>query len=201
MIYLQEEASNLYFNLTRFSFHTEKISWSHYLDRMLALKSMCDPNDYIFTKANKILLVEEWANDDWPLENDTIYTNSTIESEIESNEKIKPGISRDKNDHYRFLSIKKGLKDWVFHQYDADFHPSIPHGHFQGKNHPKLDAYLGWIYKGSKQIDRLSKKFIIDLWNDEEFRVFARIAIEWYMDENPNFNWRVNRPLMLPRFR
>jgi hypothetical protein len=180
--YLKKESSELYFELSQIYFHAEKLSWTHYLDRMNALKNMCEPSDPIYKKADRILRAEEWNNE-------------------EDEDEIQSGLSRDRNDYFQFLSRKKGLNDWIFHQYDADFHPSIPHGHLKGKSQPKLDSYLGWVYKGSKQIKRLSRDLIIALWNDEEFRIFAHTAIKWYMGEFLSYNWRVSSPLMLPRRR
>ncbi|MCX4071482.1 hypothetical protein [Aeromonas caviae] len=203
MIYLEREASELYFELSRFYFHAEKLSWTHYLDRMLALKSMCEPSDPVYEQAKRILLVEELNDEDvWPLENDEgDGASSASDLNKYDDGKIQTGLRRDKKDYFQFISRKKILNDWVFHQYDRDFHPSIPHGHFKGRNQPKLDAYLGWVYQGSKQIKRLNRDLIIDLWNDEEFRCFSQLAIEWYMLEFPSYNWRVNNPLMLPRRR
>lgn len=203
MIYLEREASELYFELSRILFHAEKLSWTHYLDRMLALKNMCEPSDPVYEQAKRILLAEEWNSEDvWSLENDErdngsvpAYLNKSGEDEA------LPGLRRGKKGYFQFLSRKKGLNDWVFHQYDCDFHPSIPHGHFKGKSQFKLDSYLGWVYQGSKQINRLSRGLIVDLWNDEDFRTFALIAIEWYMCEFPSYNWRTSNPLMLPRRR
>lgn len=165
---------------------------------------MCEPNDPVYKKANRILLAEEWdCDDEWPLKNDENKVNSSASQlDISTEEgEIKPGLRRDKKGYFQFLSRKKGLKDWVFHQYDPDFHPSIPHGHFQGKSKPKLDSYLGWVYQGSRQINRLSRALIIELWNDEEFRVFAHISIDWYKREFTSYKWRVNNPLRLPRRR
>jgi len=203
LIHLEREASELYFELSRFYFHAEKLSWTHYLDRMLALKNMCEPDDPVYEQAKRILLVEEWNSEEfWSLENDERDDDSTPSDVNKSGEdEAQPGLRRDKKGYFQFLSRKKGLNDWVFHQYDRDFHPSIPHGHFKGKSQPKLDSYLGWVYQGSKQIKRLSRDLIVDLWNDEEFRTFAQIAIEWYMYEFPSYNWRVSNPLMLPRRR
>ncbi len=205
MIYLESESSRLYFELTKFGFHEGSLSWVHYLDRMLALRYMCEPNDPILQRANKILVVEEWNNEDeW---NSKLENNQEFEQQGHGidpefiNEKIKPGLTIDRRGDFQFLSKRKGLSDWIFHQYDVDFHPSIPHGHFNGRKQPKLDCYLGWIYQGSKQIKRLSRKLIIELWNDEDFRSFAEDSIDWYMMEFPRFNWRVNAPRRLPKRR
>ena len=199
MEYLEKEASLLFYEITRFSFHIGEISWTHYLDRMQALKDMTETGDPIGNHAKRILLAEEWNTE-------TGWTYESTEEENSAgnrwnNGEIKSGISEDKNNYFQFLSQKKGLTDWLFHQYDKDFHPSIPHGHFQGQKKPKLDAYLGWIYDGSIQIERLPRKMIIDLWNDEAFRVFAHISIKWYRNEFRSFTWRVQYPLRLPKRR
>ena len=166
MIYLVREASELYFDLSRFYFHAEKLSWTHYLDRMLALKNMCEPDDPFYEQAKRLLLVEEWNSEEgWSLENDERDDDSAPSDVNKSREaEAQPSLRRDKKGYFQFLSRKKGLNDWVFHQYDRDFHPSIPHGHFKSKSQPKLDSYLGWVYQGSKQIKRLKRDLIVDLW-------------------------------------
>jgi hypothetical protein len=203
LLYLEKESSKLYFELTRSQFLRYELSWVHYIDRMRFLLNLCNHNDAVYEKASRILLVEEYQiDDDWLNgEGEIINTIAHIKDKDDNNTKIIPGLSKDKNGEFQFLSRKKGLTDWVFHQYDADFHPSIPHGHFQGKKQPKLDAYLGWIYRGSKQEGRLGRSLIIELWNDDEFRIFAYTSIQSYMREFPNFNWRVTDPLKIPRRR
>ena len=204
MQYLEKESSSLYFDLTRYAFHECSLSWIHFLARMSALRNMCDPMDRVYEKANRILLVEELNDeDDWSDEGQEEFYSSQEEGAqgIDEKRTIQPGLSQDESGYLQFLSRKKGLTNWVFHQYDADFHPSIPHGHFQGNKQPKLDCYLGWVYKGSKQVKRLKRNLIIELWNDEDFRFFAYNSIEWYMIQFPKFNWRVRNPLRLPRWR
>ncbi len=100
-----------------------------------------------------------------------------------------------------WANASTGLAQWEFHQSDPDFFPSIPHGHFMGRRQPKLDAYVGWIYRGAEQIGREPKKKIIALWNDTTFRDFARVAIEYYIEHFPNYCWRVADPRRLPRRR
>ena len=202
-MHLAREASELYFELSQIHFHIDKLSWTHYLDRMSALTQMCQPNSPIHKRARRILLVEEWNSEAvWPLEEESHSGTPDIRGQDELNEgEIQAGLSEDEWGYLQFLSRRKGLNDWIFHQYDPDFHPSVPHGHFKGKSQPKLDSYLGWVYQSSKQIRRLRRNLIIELWNDEEFRVVAQTAIEWYMAEFPRYNWRVSDPLMLPRRR
>jgi hypothetical protein len=204
LIYLEREASELYFDLTRYYLHAEKLSRTHYLDRMVALKEMCEHDDPTHLKATKVLLAEEWDGDDnWWVGNEKHdrSLHSSGRDDASEDGVIQKGLSRDRKGYFQFLSRKKGLNDWVFHQYDADFHPSIPHGHSTDNRQLKLDAYLGWTYIRSTQRKRLGRALIIDLWNDHEFRIFAYKAIDWYKGEFPSYNWRVPHPLMLPKRR
>jgi hypothetical protein len=95
-----------------------------------------------------------------------------------------------------------GLTQWEFHLADPDFFPSIPHGHEHGRDQPKLDPFIGWVYDKTKQIRREKRKTIVRLWNDDNFRHFARRAISFYLNTYSNYNgWRVSNPLRLPRKR
>ena len=95
-----------------------------------------------------------------------------------------------------------GLSGWHFHQFDPDFYPSIPHGHWKGRKQPKLDPYTGWIYEGSDQRSREKRERIVALWNDLKFRHFARSAIDYYLGAFPSYRgWRVKDPRRLPRRR
>ncbi|GEL69176.1 hypothetical protein MVI01_09600 [Myxococcus virescens] len=94
------------------------------------------------------------------------------------------------------------LSRWEFIKGDPDPHPSVPHGHDQGRTFPKLDPYLGWIHVSTtKRGGRLSKNDTRALWNDERFRDFASAALVHFIQENPGYVWRVERPLRLPRRR
>jgi hypothetical protein len=99
-----------------------------------------------------------------------------------------------------FVAGIPGMCVWEFHQYDRDYFPSIPHGDHTSLKR-KLDAYRGWIYERADQVDCEPRKLIVALWNDAKFRQLARKAILFYMAEYPNFQWRVPRPLRLPRRR
>ncbi|HCK0618602.1 hypothetical protein CGI93_23430 [Vibrio parahaemolyticus] len=201
MQYIEREASYLYFKLTEHQLLEGILSRSHCLDRLSALKDMCKQDDPIYKIVSGILEIEDWDGcDKWCDETNEDH-EAAYQREISplKESDTRKGIAGKNERDMHFVSNQKGLKDWVFHQYDVDFHPSIPHGHFLGRNHPKLDAYLGWVYKGSKQINRLARSLIIDLWNDPEFRIFSERSIRWYLNEFPNYNWRVNDPLRLPR--
>lgn len=94
------------------------------------------------------------------------------------------------------------LHRWQFIVGDPDPHPSVPHGHDNGRPFPKLDPYLGWIHVSTtKTGGRLSKDDTRALWNDERFRDFASAALVHFVRENPSYRWRVDNPLRIPRRR
>ncbi len=94
------------------------------------------------------------------------------------------------------------LQRWHFIKGDPDPLPSVPHGHDEGRSFPKLDPYLGWIHAStSKTSGRLSQDDTRALWNDERFRDFASAALIHFVQENPNYTWRVPYPMRLPRRR
>lgn len=94
------------------------------------------------------------------------------------------------------------LKRWHFIKGDPDPLPSVPHGHGEGRPFPKLDPYLGWIHAStSKTSGRLSQDETRALWNDGRFRDFASAALIHFVQENPNYTWRVPYPMRLPRRR
>ncbi len=197
-MYLEKEASGLYFNLSLYSFYLGTLSVTHFLDRMLSLKDMCNPNDLVYKKVSDILLVEECnSEDNWLQEENE---NNDNQYQFYENRKVQLSINMGNKEFLQFISKKVGLKDWIFNPYDRDFHPSIPHGHHKEKM-LKLDSYLGWVYQKTRQVDRLDRRKIIDLWNDEEFRDIAIKSINWYIDNYPRYKWRVDNPKKIPRCR
>ena len=199
--YLSKEASLSYFELSQISYYSGLISQTHWLDRLVALSLMCGPDDATKAFASHLLRIEEgeafgqWADREGKSEvpqSDEGRNESTIE--LQQDDDFGPLL--------RFMpSSSTGLAHWIFHQYDPDHFPSIPHGHYLGHKQPKLDAYLGWIYVYSKQTNRESKKKIIALWNDNMFRDFARNAINYYLTHHPHYIWRVPNPRRIPRRR
>ena len=192
MRHLTRKASKAYFDLSRFSYIFDLVGWMHFLDRMSVLKDITRPKDPIHVRATRILEIEEWLqNDQWLDE----------PNEINTEESIRVIVQR-KGEAFLFLVGIPGLQNWYFHQYDDDFFPSIPHGHWKGKKRQKLDSYLGWVYDGSKQTRREQRSLIIRLWNDEGFREFSATAVDYYMSHHPHYTgWRVSNPKRRPRKR
>ena len=88
--------------------------------------------------------------------------------------------------------------EYVFHKGDMDIWPSVPHSHHLHKRKQKLDPYLGWIYRQTTQIDRASRKAIIDLWNCEKLRLAAIETIRLHWRLKTKHDWPVQNPLKLP---
>lgn len=97
------------------------------------------------------------------------------------------------------------LNTWVFTKSDPDSYPSVPHGHHKSQNKPwpKLNPYTGRVFSSKRQEDknqRLSKKEMKIIWNDEKFKSFCREMIVWYQEQFPYYEFHVRRPLRFPRW-
>ena len=206
MQYLTRAAARLFLNSSKDAFFLGLISWSQLLDRLVALRGMCSPSNPSGIAADRILRVEEWQTDDeWEYEGESPSNKrqgSDYQSSFESTLDYPSGEDED-GAFLRFIAgTNTGLSNWEFHQYDDDFFPSVPHGHWNGRHQPKLDPYQGWVYKGSKQQWREPRKNIVSLWNERQFREFALVAIDYYRTHYPNYDgWRVVNPMRLPRRR
>ena len=101
--------------------------------------------------------------------------------------------------------IPVGLQDkWVFTIGDPDSRPSVPHGHLESKKnrHPKLNPYVGRAFLQDRSEDiprRLNKRELVVLWSNEGFRAHCSDQIGWFMAREPNFDWKMDNPLSLPR--
>lgn len=127
----------------------------------------------------------------------------------QTEENIEIVISQKQNESNQTVlsfttNISKTIRTtWDFILGDPDHKPSIPHGH-SNKNHQiNLDPYLGHIYNMSTSANqgRETRAFINALWNDQKFRDFALKQINWFINFNHNFKWRVSNPHVLPRRR
>lgn len=206
MKYLTRDAARLYLNSSRNAFFFGLISWSQLMARLVALRDMCSASNPSGVAADRILRAEEWDEEcEWDYEGESPSNRRQGDNRppsLESTLDYFPDEDEDGAFLCFFAGTHTGLSNWKFHQYDDDFFPSVPHGHWNGKNNPKLDPYQGWVYKGSKQKWREPKKNIISLWNDRQFRDFARAAIDYYLTHHLNYDgWRVENPMRLPRRR
>lgn len=198
--YLSEDAAYSYFELSHASYHYELISLTEFLERLHALRLMCSPNDPTRSFVEHILRMEEWVSrDEWYDPEDEAQSVGDRDGKDST---VEPYEDDEFGPLLLFMPASStGLSQWRFHQYDPDWFPSVPHGHYQGQKQPKLDPYRGYIFNYSSQLNREPRKKIIALWNDNKFRSFARAAISWYMQQYPKHRWRVRNPLRIPRRR
>lgn len=205
--HLSQSAAKDMLWLIQDSYFGELCSWSETASRLAALAALCKPGDPAAVIASRVLGMQNFAiEDDWRTEEGE-SVRGTSESGGPSHSLIQNShpdwLDDDEPPILQFIAAAAiGLSDWHFHQADPDYFPSIPHGHWQGHDQPKLDPYTGWIYQGSKQTSREKRKKIVALWNDDKFRVFARTAVDFYLAAFPHYRgWRIPNPRRLPRRR
>ena len=170
-----------------------------YLERLSVLANICPSSHRATQYAAATLKEREFQPNDEPL----LEGEESTEAWADKHEATSSEVRFDDDGLLRFTTTAGGLGEWVFHPFDDDFFPSIPHGHLRKKRWGKLDAYLGWVYedpsKRSQQSHRIKRKSIISLWNDDAFRDIASDAINYHLNKFPKFQWRVANPRKLPR--
>lgn len=203
-LYLNGDGACEYHRLSYALADLEIIGETEFFSNMVVLHQLLDPREN-WDFAHHLNLVKN----EYDLESDREYICNGEEADllrdIEDGYKSdlfstsdERGKLFDDGMMHLMVNLPKNGK-WVFHQYDADPFPSVPHGHKNDERAIKLHAYQGWIYKGTKQIDRLSRRSIINLWNDDKFRIMASSSIERFITNNPRHKWEVRFPLRLPR--
>ena len=206
--YLTSAAAEELLEIIRDSYFGDLCSWSETASRLEALAALSGPSQEA-QFAQRFLAMSEFSCDD-PWDDETEYsrekpTGHNLDGPHPTQvRRSRPGWLDDNEPPILQLipAASTGLMDWLFHQADADYFPSIPHGHWQGCDQPKLDPYTGWSYQGSNQKSREKRKKIVALWNEQKFRDFARSAIDYYLQAFPSYNgWRVRHPRRLPRRR
>lgn len=205
MEYLTHEAARDFYSLTIVSYSIGLIGRAQTMARLAVLRSLCQPSEGDYECVDDLLQSEKWEEDEALIDDDehAPAPKSKIVQPRRANRKSGKAQDDIRDPYLQFWpDPKTKLHAWEFHPQDDDFFPSIPHGHYFGKNQPKLDPYEGYIYEKTKQEKRVSRKLIIGLWNDSAFRDISRQAIMYYMTHHPTYNgWRVPNPLKLPRRR
>jgi len=118
-----------------------------------------------------------------------------------------------KDNVLHFISEQNGKYcKWKFNEYDVDDKLSIPHGHGIEKRKLRLDPYRGLIFNIDKGFDKYDSKeddkLIKYLWNDNDFRNVATLAIKYHitnMNKHPlywsDYRGLTHSPFRLPRRR
>lgn len=190
------EAVLLYKHLSKLEYEFGNISLYTFRLRLITLYNLSDNLHELKEEIYYYLGEIDLLQIPYEEEETTSYTLDASESEYE--ESLLSNLNpKDENVTY-FLTSKPGkISKWQFRVGDPDFYPSIPHGHSTINSKIKLDSYLGYIYDVSnektkaKESDRESRQYIIDLWNDSNFRQLAIKCIDWYLDTYPSYKWRV----------
>jgi hypothetical protein len=216
MEYLSYQAAADLLKLILLSQFAGLTSFDETMERLSALHAMCSPNNATRAVVAGILEVNSWANGHYWEEGEKEFkrdgpVHGTLRPPIDSDSDSDSDPESDSDtlggkepDFLNFCPASRtGLGKWEFRPQDADPHPSVPHGHWEGRSRPKLDPYQGWIYEGKKkQTSRESKDKIKALWNDRIFRKFALDTIRYHLQAFPyHGDWRVENPLHLPRRR
>ena len=197
MTYFTRKASRDYYLLSRKAYILGLIGWAHFLDRARLAKELTRERDPVHIQASRMVQAEEGSHTQ-PIMNDDPGHSGDFSLEIAIQEDCIDGEAGE-NGLLQFIAKVNGFSAWHFNQYDPDFFPSVPHGHWKEKETRKLDVYLGWVYEGTRQVSQEKRCLIIDLWNNEEFRRFAATAIDYYLDHHPSYKgWRVSNPRKLP---
>lgn len=206
--YLNSEAAKELLEIIKISYFYGLCSWSETASRLIALAVLSGPSQEtqiaLRTLAMNDLSLDNHWTDETTVEQDMEEATDT-DGPQQTEGKHMNSDWMDDDDPLILQLIPASstrLSGWQFHQADADYFPSIPHGHWQSINLRKLDPYTGWIYLGSQQKSREKRKSIVALWNDQKFRKFARSAIDFYLGAFPSYSgWRVKDPRLLPRRR
>lgn len=205
-IYISSDAAKELLAIIQDSYFGTLCSWSETASRLAALAALSGPSQEALF-AQRVLSINDFSLDDrWHDENaDNLSEGAKYGSDGPRQTQLRrfhpDWLDEDEPPILQLIpATSTELSDWHFHQADPDYFPSIPHGHWQRRDQPKLDPYTGWIYQGSQQTSREKRKRIVALWNDHRFRKFARSAIDYYLEAFPYYNgWRVRDPRKLPR--
>lgn len=205
MEYLDHDAADSFYLLTIRSYDLHLIGRSELELRLACLSGMLEPRDPLFGPLREIA-----------------PTSLSHETEIIEEEPSEVSIAREEYSERQTRRASsrrsfppppviqlivhgvRGMKKWVFHEFDHDPYPSIPHGHEYGMDHPKCDPYTGKVYDAHRREvskERLCRRTRIALWSDPKFREFALKSIIWYEDHHSHYLFRVSHPRRLPRFR
>jgi hypothetical protein len=208
---ITDNGKELYLHCCKLSLDYNLISLFEFYQRMESLNSMtADVELNKWCDYHRSWLADSSVRDDGFDNCEDREWENKVDANVEeeSCHSVERSDSTSDDGLMHFLTRNKGVlgEKWNFHQTDRDFFPSIPHGHLITNDKIKLDSYRGYTYDTSannKPLKREKKSYIAQLWSDPKFQVFALKQIEFFMDEYPNFVWRVPRSRIrrLPKFK
>lgn len=205
MEYLDHDAADSFYVLTVRSYDLHLIARSELELRLACLSNMLDPESELFAQLLHNI-PPSLRHETELIDDDDCGVTITLEeySERRAGHRVSGRFLPPVAVMQLIVQGVGGMKKWVFHEYDEDPHPSVPHGHENGMSHPKCDPYTGIVYDFHRREmprERLSRKTRTALWRNPKFREFALKAIIWYEHYHPYYSWRVLHPRRLPKFR
>ena len=187
MLFLSDEARDDFLVLSYHSYTHKLISWSEFMSRLGVLNSLCGASENALLLKDDYIVPEpvdeEVSEEEWLARHQSRAGRHLSKQLSGCNQAVKPE---------GYLEFK--YREWKFIKGDPDPLPSVPHGHWQTKHIHNLDAYQGHVFEKTKWLRRVSREEIILLWNDVDFRQFAREELDHFISNNPSFTWRVTKP-------
>ena len=206
-MYLDDAGAHVYLITTDLALEWGLIGWGEYATRLLCLRDILEPSaDVHGLVCERLDFLDHDIAHGWPDggELGSPAVGAALEQVNDAGEP-QPALAPRRNPSLvHFITTRAGVlgDKWLFHQSDDDFFPSVPHGHLKTKPQVKLDAYRGYTYdtgKGNQALARERRDFIVGLWRDAKFRVFALRALDYFIERHPSFNWWGCRGILHPR--
>lgn len=207
-MYLNPDAAREYLYACELSYHAGIIEFRELMQRLNTLYSLVPQNFYFGHQLNaringfKKKFENENIEECFPESN--VEVNIFVKNQEDTSVEPQCNTYDDFEDEEKieFLTDTAGkVSKWEFHKGDADPYPSVPHGHATINDKIKLNPYSGKIFKGKIYKFQEEKKFIIYLWNNDKFRVFALEAIDHFIGKNPHHNFKMKDPRKIPSIR
>ena len=205
MVYLDDAGAYVYLFTTELAVNCRLIGLGEYTTRLACLLDMLEPQSGLHNFISERLRPsrEDRARG-WPDEQESASSSPIPKLEVYS----EGDSSVTKDEMLHFITDQVGVlrHKWEFRKGDPDFFPSVPHGHLNTRPLVKLDAYRGYTYdkaQAYKPLARENRDFIVGLWRDKKFQVFAYEALTHFATHNPAFDWwgqrRIRDPFRLPK--
>lgn len=216
-MHLTTQASNDYLKAIELSLKMGIISFEEFMQRLFILYQITNEHSFINQRSKSRLI--GYQKSQLGISSEEVEPNLYIsqrpeeeiffesehnkfEKELASCEILNHKLPNESNKFSLLTDSKGKISQWEFHKGDADPNPSVPHGHSvkvkKYKNY-KLNPYTGFIYNKKKIVLEEDNAFLIDLWNDDNFRQFVSEALNHFKTSNPKY--RLKQPTKLPEKR
>jgi hypothetical protein len=205
---LSEDGAYAFLWTTDLSLAVQVIGFPEYLERCRALLQLLPPGSSLTPLIDRALGEplrrdrEGKKDEEWHQEGDAPRPNGGRGLEGLGGPTEGPGEDEEWDGLMRFMSPPSEVFDgpWIFHKTDADYWPSVPHGHLKKDDRFKLDVYRGWAFDQHQgRNGRESRSFIRKLWNDGKFQDIAVHCLDHFIGSHKLHEWKVQRGIVNPR--